>query len=100
MPNGVPPTRAEWENPETKTICTEVRTSFGTPEYRASDDVLFLVINNDGDVEVTLPPCADDMTWELILDTSAPDAGAQCVTGSTALIRATSVCVFALMPAT
>lgn len=100
MPNGKPPTRAEWESPETKTICTEVRTSFGTPEYRASDDVLFLVINNDGDVEVTLPPCADGNTWELILDTSAPDVGAQCITGDATLIQAASVCVFALMPAT
>jgi glycogen operon protein len=99
MPDGTPPTRAQWEDPETKTICTEVRTSYGTPEYRASEDVLFLVINNDGDVEVTLPPCADDKIWELILDTSTPDAGAQCVTGTTTLIRAASVCVFALMPA-
>jgi glycogen operon protein len=98
MPDGTPPTSEEWESTQTKTMCTEIRTSFGTPEYRASDDVLFLVINNDGDTNVTLPPCGDTKTWELILDTSAPDAGAQCVAGTTTLVRAASVCVFAQMP--
>ncbi len=99
MPDGTPPTREEWESADTKTMCTEIRTSYGTPEYRASDDVLFLVINNNGDIDVKLPPCPPDTTWELILDTSAPDAGAQCVASDTTLVRAASVCVFALMPA-
>ena len=98
LPDGTVPTREEWENPGTKTIGVELRTSSTTPYYAASDDVIFLVFNNDVDQDVVLPPCARDKTWERILNTAAPDEGPYCLVGKTVHVSALSVSVFTLAP--
>jgi glycogen operon protein len=98
LPNGNAPTREEWENEATRSICVEIRTSSTTPYYSASDDVIFLVINKDSEIKVELPPRPDGKTWELVLDTSAPKDGPLCITGQSTQIKAASVCVFALFP--
>jgi glycogen operon protein len=98
LPNGNAPTREEWENEATRSICVEIRTSSTTPYYSASDDVIFLVINKDSEIKVELPPRPDGKTWELVLDTSAPKDGPLCITGQSTQIKAASVCVFALVP--
>ena len=98
LPDGTVPTREDWENPGTKTIGVELRTSSTTPYYAASDDVIFLVFNNDVDQDVVLPPCARDKTWERILNTAAPDEGPYCLVGKTVHVSALSVSVFTLAP--
>lgn len=98
LPDGTPPTREQWESAATKAICVELRTSSTTPSYAASDDVIFLVFNNGAGIDVTLPPCVPDKTWEKILDTAAPVEGPLCIYGDTVPIAAASVCVFTLTP--
>ncbi|MDG1376477.1 MAG: glycogen debranching protein GlgX [Yoonia sp.] len=100
LPSGKVPTREEWESDETKSICVEVRTSSTTPYYSASEDVVFLVVNNDADIVVTMPPIAQGKAWELVLDTSAPKDGPLCITGPSTIIHAASVCVFVLTSVT
>ena len=96
LPDGSAPTREQWEDPNTKTIGVELRTSSTTPYYSASDDVIFLVFNNGTDQEVVLPPCAPGKSWERILNTAAPDEGPYCVVGNSVLVSAPSVSVFTL----
>ncbi len=74
-PNGDEPTREDWHDPAWKTLCVEIRTSSETPEYDSSDDVIFAVFNAGEAEEVTLPPCPEGTIWEVILDTTEPDAG-------------------------
>jgi hypothetical protein len=54
------------------TLCVEVRTSSDTPDYAASDDVVFIVFNAGDAVEVTLPDLPPGRCWELLLDTTRP----------------------------
>lgn len=94
-PDGTAPTQKDWEDPLWKTLCVEVRTSSGTPEYAASDDVLFLTFNAGRVAKVKMPDCPPGTGWELILNTCAPEDGAVCLTSQETMIDATSVCVFA-----
>ena len=98
LPNGNAPTREQWESPATKAICVELRTSSTTPPYAASDDVIFLVFNAGDAIDVALPPCVPDKTWEKILDTAAPQDGEVCIYGPSVAVEAASVCVFTLTP--
>jgi len=98
LPDGTPPAREEWEDPNTQAICVELRTSSTTPPYAASDDVIFLVFNSGTAIDVKLPPCAPDWTWEKTLDTATPSDGPVCIFGRDVPVAATSVCVFTLTP--
>ncbi len=100
LPNGQPPGHADWQDPNWRTLCVEVRTSSGTPEYDASDDVLFLTFNCGPQTDVALPPCDAGEMWELILDTTRPEDGPTCVTGTSTPVNANAVCVFARTAAT
>jgi glycogen operon protein len=93
-PDGQPPKSEDWQNPGWATLCLEVRTSSETPEYAASDDVLFLTFNAGEEITVTLPDCPRGMTWELVLNTAAPEDGPICMTAHQTQIPADSVCVF------
>ena len=95
-PDGTPPTARDWQNPGWNTLCVEVRTSFETPAYAASDDVLFLTFNVGEATPVVLPECPPGKTWELVLDTANPEDGPVCVTGAQTTVQANSVCVFSL----
>ncbi len=95
LPDGNTPLASDWQNPDWKALCVEVRTSSGTPEYAASDDVLFLTFNAGDATDVQLPPAFLGKAWELVLNTARPDDGTVCVTGQTTRIDAHSVCVFA-----
>lgn len=74
-PCGAIPMEEDWQSPDWKTLCVEIRTSSETPDYDASDDVIYAVFNAGDAQEVTLPPCPGGLVWEVILDTSQPDAG-------------------------
>ncbi|MEP5633611.1 MAG: glycogen debranching protein GlgX [Tateyamaria sp.] len=96
LPSGVAPTRKDWEDPKTKAMGVELRTSSTTPHYSASNDVIFLMFNNGDDIEIVLPPSAPDTSWERILNTADPDEGDNCVVGDMVPVAAASVCVFTL----
>ena len=96
LPSGAAPTRKDWEDPKTKAIGVELRTSSTTPHYSASDDVIFLMFNNGGDIEIALPPCPPNTAWERILNTADPDEGDNCIVGDMVPVAAASVCVFTL----
>jgi isoamylase len=72
LPDGSPPAPADWDNPLWKTLCVEVRTSSDTPDYAASDDVVFIVLNAGDAVRVTLPDLPPGRCWELLIDTTRP----------------------------
>jgi isoamylase len=99
MPDGRAPSAEDWQNPNWRALSVEVRTSSDTPEYAASNDVLFLTFNAGDEVTVKMPDLPPNCLWELVLDTAAPDDGPQCITGASAKIAAQSVCVFAQTPA-
>ncbi|UTH44058.1 glycogen debranching protein GlgX [Loktanella salsilacus] len=99
MPDGRAPSAEDWQNPNWRSLSVEVRTSSDTPEYAASNDVLFLTFNAGDEVTVKMPDLPPDCLWELVLDTAAPEDGPQCITGTSAKIAAQSVCVFAQTPA-
>ena len=99
-PDGRSPTTEDWQDPDWRTLCVEVRTSSGTPDYDASDDLLFLTFNAGDTTLVTLPDCPAGTTWELTLNTAAPDDGPVCITATQTTVDAQSVCVFARVPTT
>lgn len=95
LPGGRAPMRKDWHDPGWKVLCVEIRTSSSTPDYAASDDVVFAVFNAGEAVEVTLPDCPEGLCWESILDTSDPEAGPTCLTTPTLTAPANCVLAFA-----
>jgi len=93
-PSGAVPSAEDWQDPAWKTLCVEIRTSSSTPEYDASDDVIFAVFNAGGATDVALPPCPEGQIWEVILDTTEPDAGPH--NPLTGTLKAPADCVLAL----
>lgn len=98
LPDGTPPKSKNWQDPTWKALCVEIRTSSETPEYAASDNVVFAIFNAGHEIDVTLPDCPDGRVWELILDTTDPDAGRACVPGSIIKTPASSVLAFTHTP--
>ncbi|MBV0911761.1 glycogen debranching protein GlgX [Rhodobacteraceae bacterium ASV31] len=95
LPDGTAPEPRDWHNPGWKALCVEIRTSYGTPDYAASDDVIFAVFNAGGEVEVTLPVLPDGLVWENILDTAEPEAGPNCVTSDIVRVPSEAVLAYA-----
>ncbi len=93
LPDGAPPEPSDWQDAARKTLCVELRTSSETPDYDASDDVIFAIFNAGDEVEVVLPDLSEGLVWENILDTAEPGAGPNCVTGSS--VTAPAHCVLA-----
>ncbi len=98
LPDGSVPKPEDWQNPQWKTLCVELRTSSETPDYAASDDVVYAVFNAGDTCEVTLPPNPDGMLWEVVLDTTDPDAGPQNPLGETLTAPAQSVLALCRVP--
>ncbi len=99
LPDGRVPATEDWHNPDWTALCVEIRTSSQTPDYAASDDVIFAVFNAGEAVKVTLPDCPEGLTWEEILDTTRPDAGPSCLTVRTITAPAHAVLAYARTPA-
>ena len=98
LPDGRRPEPRDWQNHDWTALCVEIRTSSGTPDYAASDDVLFMVFNAGGDTEVRLSDPGEGFAWEQTLNTADPEAGALCVTGDSVRVAGQSVAVFAREP--
>ncbi|MDJ0627153.1 MAG: glycogen debranching protein GlgX [Rhodobacter sp.] len=95
LPDGTVPTSADWQDEAWRTLCVEIRTSSETPDYAASDDVVFAVFNAGSETAVTLPDCPEGQVWEAILDTTEPEAGPYVWTGRRITAPAQSVLAFA-----
>jgi glycogen operon protein len=65
-PEGRPMTQADWDDPENRVLCAELRMASGTPHYAEREDALFLVFNaGDRDATVALPDPPANMRWNL-----------------------------------
>ncbi len=71
--DGKQPTDSDWENPEWKVVCVEMRISSHCTEGSGPDDVAFLVLNKFESVDVVIPAPPQGFEWHCILDTSQPD---------------------------
>ena len=98
LPDGTAPTEADWKDPDWRTLCVEIRTSSETPDYAASDDVVFAVFNASAETMVKLPECPEGMVWEAILDTTTPEAGPNVLAQRTITAPAQSVLAVARAP--
>ena len=95
LPDGSPPTEADWGRADWRCLCVEVRTSSATPDYPASDDVVFLVLNGGAATEVHLPDPGEHAVWEKVLDTARPGDGTVALKPGPVAVAASSVAVFA-----
>ena len=94
-PDGSAPTEADWADPDWRALCVELRTASDTPDYAASDDVVFAIFNPGAAVEVVLPDLPPGMVWESLLDTSDPAAGENLLTAASIMVPANCVLAFA-----
>ncbi|AJE47779.1 glycogen debranching protein GlgX [Celeribacter indicus] len=80
-PDGVPMQDADWNAPDLRTLCVEMRIASGTPAYAQREEAVFLVFNRGEAVTVHLPPCPENRRWRLWIDTGHPDIDGEVVDG-------------------
>jgi glycogen operon protein len=95
LPEGSPPAEADWNRDDWRCLCVEVRTSSATPDYAASDDVVFLVLNGGPATPVMLPATGPGWVWEKVLDTARPEDGPVALKSGPVEVAGDSVAVFA-----
>ncbi|MEI4471835.1 glycogen debranching protein GlgX [Frigidibacter sp. MR17.24] len=91
---GATPTPEDWQDPDWRTLCVELRASSFTPAYSMTDDVVFAVFNAGEGTEVTLPACLPGRAWTRILDTADPEAAPRRIPGPATPVAAQSVTLF------
>jgi glycogen operon protein len=94
--NGEQMSEEDWNDPQRRLICVEMRTASGTPRYAALEYAIFAVFNAGDDCEVVVPQKPADAHWCHQVDTAAPDMEPKTVRGSKVRITAESVSVFVL----
>ncbi|MBK0418474.1 glycogen debranching protein GlgX [Leucobacter sp. CSA1] len=72
--DGEEPTPDDWHDPEFRTIAAELRGAAGDPIGEMQDDVVLVVLNVGGDVEIRLPEPGDGRSWRVEADSARPDA--------------------------
>ncbi|KPQ18505.1 MAG: glycogen debranching enzyme TreX [Rhodobacteraceae bacterium HLUCCO18] len=81
-PDGTPMTQADWDDPEARVLCAELRMASGTPDYAERDNALFLVFNaGEADAKIHLPPQHDGSHWIHRISTATSWFGAQPLNG-------------------
>ncbi|MEZ5752442.1 MAG: hypothetical protein R3D60_10905 [Paracoccaceae bacterium] len=73
-PEGRRMTPQDWEEQALASVCVEMRTASGTPEYADMEDALFLVFNAGGTLDIILPPTPDGKVWSRRINSYAPGA--------------------------
>jgi len=73
-PDGRPMAPGDWQDPDLRHLCVELRTASGTPPHADLEYALFLVFNAGPALEVTLPPAPLGQVWSRRIDTARPDA--------------------------
>ncbi|QKV19587.1 glycogen debranching protein GlgX [Oricola thermophila] len=94
--DGNPMTTADWEDPDLRLVCVELRTASGTPYYDAQESAIFAVFNAGDAVDVVVPGSPPGGAWSLHVDTSRPDMEPRAVHGHTVSVSADSVVVMVL----
>ena len=94
--DGTPMTSEDWDDPDLRLVCAELRTASGTPPYAALEAAVFAVFNAGPDVEVAVPDDPAGQTWSLQIDTAHPETEPKTVHGGKVSVSAASVVVLVL----
>jgi isoamylase len=82
-PDGAPMAQEDWDDPEGRVLCAELRMASGTPAYAERDNALFLVFNaGTEDVTVKLPQTPGGQAWSHRIATTTAWFGNQPLGGS------------------
>ncbi|MBK5926291.1 glycogen debranching protein GlgX, partial [Rhodobaculum claviforme] len=97
-PDGREMTPDDWEAEGLATVCVEMRTASGTPDWAVLEMALFMVFNAGEGLRVTLPRAPDGWCWSRALDTDLPTGvpAPELSDGGAAAIAARSVAAFVL----
>lgn len=95
-PDGSTPTNEQWNDPDWRTLCIEIRAASDSAIYETSKDGIFAIFNAGEQTDVVLPSCPDQRSWVQIIDTTNPDQGNAPVEGKSLTASASSVIVLSL----
>ncbi|WP_193178030.1 glycogen debranching protein GlgX [Oricola nitratireducens] len=94
--DGEPMASSDWEDPQLRLVCVEMRTASGTPRYAALEYAIFAVFNAGPATEVIVPQEPPGQIWCLQIDTAHPDTEAKPVHGGKITVTEESVVVLVL----
>ncbi|MCC1493227.1 glycogen debranching protein GlgX [Cognatishimia sp. F0-27] len=72
--DGKPMEQPDWDDPELRVLCAEMRMAWDTPSYAQGEDALFLVFNAGKAVNVRMPAAPSVWQWRLGIDTNQTTA--------------------------
>jgi glycogen operon protein len=98
LPDGGEPGDGHWHDPNWRCLCVEIRTASNTPDYDASEDEIFAVLNGGDRAEVKLPGSLPGRKWVHIVDTARPALTEIEIFHELVEVAGSSVSVFALKP--
>ncbi|MFC2967312.1 glycogen debranching protein GlgX [Acidimangrovimonas pyrenivorans] len=93
--DGRTPTAADWDDPEWKTLCVEIRVASETPTPVLPEDAVFAIFNAGPAALVVLPELPARHHWRFLLDTTAPEAAEAPHRGANVSVPAGAVVVLA-----
>ncbi|WP_037261961.1 glycogen debranching protein GlgX [Roseivivax halodurans] len=73
---------ADWEDPDRRLVCAEMRMASGTPPYAQREEALLVAFNSGEALDLTLPEPPQDFVWVRHIDTSDPAAAYEIVGGA------------------
>ncbi len=79
--DGAPMLAQDWTSPNRKFVAMEMRTAAGTPAYADLEYALLAVFNAGPKLRFTLPEVPDGFAWRLGINSHAPDAAREQVSG-------------------
>ncbi|SNR27635.1 glycogen debranching protein GlgX [Puniceibacterium sediminis] len=86
----------DWNTPELRFLCAEMRTASGTPKYAVREEAILLAFNAGEALDVTLPEAPEGKHWVVHLDTANPDHVVESASGATHPMAAESVLAMVL----
>ncbi|TCD16269.1 glycogen debranching protein GlgX [Oricola cellulosilytica] len=94
--DGDPMREDDWNDPELKLLCVELRTASGTPPYAALEYALFAVFNAGPEADVVVPGTPEGQKWCVHLDTAEPNREPAKIESGTLSVAADSVVLLVL----
>jgi glycogen operon protein len=91
--DGEPMTQKDWDDPERRLLCAELRTAGDAPAYSTLEDAVYVVFNAGGAASVKLPRPTSGRHWTWHVDTARPALRPVLARGQVP-IAAQSVAVF------
>ena len=88
---------ADWEDPELRHICVELRKASGTPAYDDLEYAIFLIFNAGAAMHVALPRPPEGQIWSRHINTAAPEGEPETL-AAIAHVPAQSVSALVLDP--